>query len=115
MRRVTMPKWLCIALCTAAFLLLLSALVEAPAVEAEPPAPSQGVLYVSMLPATTPAAEQSVTPDPSRETARALLTICCLSLLICLPASRDANGRVLRDKRYARSVYDVFRVELAAG
>ena len=40
----------------------------------------------------------------------------CLGLVLPLPvAGRDANGRVLRKRRYARSFHPLFKQELACG
>lgn len=97
-------------------LLLLSALIEAPAADAQPADTAPAAAHTVLLPAVLPSPE---TPVEARNLTGAFLPpmlfvglLCMLPLLV--PGS-DANGRVLRKRRYARSFYPVFRQELACG
>ena len=109
----TFPKWLGIVLCVAAFLLLLSALIEAP--QEETPAPETGVLSVRIEPALLPTADTAAETAPLRDAVRMALILLCAGMLM-LPqmlVSRDANGRVVRHRRYEDN--SLFDLELAAG
>ena len=97
-------------------ILLLSALVETPADAAPPVSPSTSVADTVLLPAVPP------TPDGASglrimqvSYLPFMLFFCLVGALPHLRAASDANGRVLRKKRYARSYYPVFRQDLACG
>lgn len=116
MRNHSRLAWfLCACLCALLLTLLLSALVEGPAAPAPTTAVSRTVEAI-FLPAGTPAAE---IPSVERGlgAAFALLAFQLLNALL-LPdrmAGIDANGRVLRKRRYVLSFYPLFRQELACG
>ena len=110
-------KVLLVAAAAAFFLLLLSALVVSSAPEGAAgdgaTAPSQ--LQAQFLPLALPGQDAAVATKA--HIARAL-PLAALSLAaLCLPAliCRDANGRVVRAKRYEDSFYQVFRQEVAGG
>ena len=99
-----------------ALLLLLSALVETPAAGAQAAQDSQPVTNAMLLPAMPPPSETAPQHQATQESYLpvALLTFLTLSLALSV-AGRDANGRVLRRRRYVRSFYPVFKQELACG
>ncbi len=105
---------LCAVFGALALILLLSALVEAPAaapVETTAPvADAQLMPAVPQTPETAPGGR--LTGDTLRLAAFVLPLLCALPSLL---QGTDANGRVLRRRRYARSFYLVFRQELACG
>ena len=107
------PKWLGIALCMAAFLLLLSALIEAP--QEETPTPESEIVYVQIGPAVLPSADAAAENVAERDAARMALILLWVGLMLLPPraVSRDSNGRVVRHRRYEDS--SLFDLELAAG
>lgn len=116
MRSHSRLAWvLCACLCAFTLALLLSALVEGPAT-AQPAPLVRATAEAIFLPAVSP-----VTEIPSE--ARGLWAAFALLALrmirdLALPgrvAGIDANGRVLRKRRYVRSYYPLFRQELACG
>lgn len=109
-------KALLTALLCGLFLLLLSALVVGPEAEFVPPVSSPAPARASLLPA-------SASPAVSSQEAAAV-TFLWTALFLAwtfaerLPQSapvRDANGRVLRRRRYWEGAYLLFRQELAVG
>ncbi len=110
------PVVLCALLCAFAFFVLLSALIEAPAAPAEPAQANLPVSNAVLLPAVLPSPE---TPPEARGISGACLPfVLFFSLAPVLPKlapGRDANGRVLRRRRYVHSYYPVFKQELACG
>lgn len=101
--------------CALGALLLLSALLETPAAEdaepAELPVAHSVTAFVSMPPTPTSASAMSI---------GAWLRIAALFAAATLLIPRrtftcDANGRVLRSRRYVRSFHLVFKQELACG
>ena len=106
---------LCACLCALVLALLLSALVEGPAAAQSAPVTCAAAETV-FLPAGSPATELPAV-------ARGLwATFALLALMtvrdLALPARKaggDADGRVLRKRRYVRSFYPLFRQELACG
>jgi hypothetical protein len=96
-------------------LLLLSALIEAPETEdaapVNPPAAHSVSAFVSMPPVPTSA---SVLPAGAWLRVAALFAA-AIVLSPCLLCTCDANGRVLRRKRYVRSFHLVFKQEIACG
>lgn len=106
---------LCACLCALALALLLSALVEGPEA-AQPAPPARVVAETVFLPAGSPATEQ---PAMTRGLWAAFALLALLTVRdLALPARKagvDANGRVLRKRRYVRSFYPLFRQELACG
>jgi len=109
------PVVLGVLLCAFGLFVLLSALIEAPAADAQP-AEEQPAAAAMLLPAVMPTLESA--PD-TRGTSGAALPLALLAgLSLALPllvSGSDANGRVLRKRRYARSFYPVFKQELACG
>lgn len=106
---------LCALLGVLALALLLSALVEAPAEPqaAQAPAPVAAAQLMPAVPQTPETAPGGrLTGDTLRLAAFILPVLCALP---CLLRGTDANGRVLRRRRYARCFYPVFRQELACG
>ncbi len=105
-------------LCTFVLLVLLSALIEAPAQTAAPAdaTASHTLTGTVLAPAVLPTHESA--PE-ARGMDTGFLSVAfwaCLALVLPLPvAGRDANGRVLRKRRYARSFHPLFKQELACG
>ena len=98
-------------------LLLLSSLIETPADASTPPAPLMApVMDAAFLSAAMPSLE---TAPQARVLGAVFLSLPLWAFLtLALPlrvAGRDANGRVLRRRRYARSFYPLFRLQLACG
>ncbi|MCE5342326.1 MAG: hypothetical protein LLF96_01870 [Eubacteriales bacterium] len=110
------PVFVGVLLCAFGLLLLLSALIEAPAQDTSPAADPHAVTGAMLLPAAPPAPE---TASQSRWVGGAFLPgaflLCLLMALPLLVKSSDANGRILRKKRYVCSFYPVFKQELACG
>ncbi len=103
-----------VLLLCAGLLFLLSALIETPepeAVPAELPQATGVTAFVSMPPAPTTAAGL---PAPAwlRVAALFAAVIVMLPRLLC---TTDANGRVLRKRRYVRCFHPVFKQEIACG
>ena len=102
--------------CVFGALLLLSALtVNSTAIEEalaeEPPAAHSFAAFFTMPPSPTTAS-----PLLGGAWLRAAgLFAVTLLILPCLQCICDANGRVLRQKRYVRSFYPVFKQDLACG
>lgn len=100
-------------------LLILSALVEAPTSSEASEASQSGssiVYHAEFLPCTVPLAENSVVAPPSPR--HTLSAVTMLGTPMAIPTckdSLDANGHWVQHKRYAHSVYQVFRLELAGG
>lgn len=115
-KRRRWPAILGIVLFAAAMLLLLSTLVETPADTDQPVPSAPSVADTVLLPAIPPSFD-TVTVQRSAESAYLpyALFLCLAFVLPQLKTGSDANGRVLRKKRYARSFYPVFRQELACG
>jgi len=111
-----LPIVLGIVLGAFALLVLLSALIEGPATDADPAEPAHTLADTTLTPAVMPSPE---TASVARTTGAAYLPVAllmCLALALPLPVyGKDANGRVLRRRRYARSFYPVFRLQLACG
>jgi hypothetical protein len=110
------PVVLLALLCVFGLIALLSALIEAPAADVEPAPDNHPVSAAVLLPAVMPSPETA--PDARSINGACLPFVLLASLSLLLPppvAGRDANGRVLRRRRYARSFYPVFRQELACG
>ena len=98
----------------AGLLFLLSALIETPAPEAEaaePPAAHGVTAFVSMPPAPT-TADGLPAAAWLRVAALFAAVVAMLPRLLC---TTDANGRVLRKRRYVRCFHLVFRQEIACG
>lgn len=100
-------------------LLLLSALVEGPEASLAQGAGRFSVVESAAFLPGAPPVPQNESTGPrkiqlSREAALALLFMLAL-LPALLIRCRDANGRVVRTKRYVGSVYQVFRPEAAGG
>lgn len=114
-RRSRLGTVVLVALCLLALALLLRALVETPArPQAEEPQPMAAA--AQFLPAPPPTNE---TPTDARGLWAAFALalwcpVCTAALPLCV-SGVDANGRVLRRRRYARCFYPVFRQELACG
>ena len=116
-----MRKALGIAAMAGLFLLLLSALVVASPQESalarhiEPPTIPPDVMLTALAsPDGTLAVRANPGPQGTRMDAR--LDAPPMDGLKRQPEGRhDANGRVLTAPRYAQSVYQVFRAELAGG
>ena len=110
------PVVLVTALFALGFLLLLSALVEAPAGDAHAARDLPAVADALMLTAAPPAGE---TVAQARAESASFFSLALWALFaFALPSlvrGIDANGRVLRRRSYARSFYPVFRQELACG
>lgn len=102
-------------LLTGLFLLLLSALVVTPQIEAAPAplAPMQAQAAVMPQPATDGCGAVQARPLDVRAALVCLLAACAFALPRL--AHRDSNGRVLCAHRYENSVYQVFRPEVAGG
>lgn len=99
--------------------LLLSALVEGPEESlAQGPRRFSVVESAAFLPGAPPAPQNESTGPLKiqlfREAALALLFVLALLPTFHIRC-RDANGRVVRTKRYVGSVYQVFRPEAAGG
>ena len=110
------PVILGLVLCAVALLLLLSTLVDTPA-DATQPVPSAPSVADSVLLPAIPPSSDSITVQRGAEAAYLpyALFLCLAFVLPQLQTGSDANGRILRKKRYARSFYPVFRQELACG
>ena len=102
-------------LCTLGALLLLSALIDAPAAEdavaEDLPIAHSITAFVNMPPTPTSAPEMPV---------GAWLRVAALfaAVIVIIPRLQctcDANGRVLRKRRYVRSFHLVFKQEIACG
>lgn len=104
-------------LCAACLLLLGSALLETPESAPETSADVTAKLHVTLLPYTVPAPEQQADSLQSRapERARDALPAQDAPKLISAAAPCDANGRVIRCKRYVRSFYQSYHQETACG
>jgi hypothetical protein len=101
---------------TLGLLLLLSALVETPADVSAPVNPTTSSADTAIIPAIPPTSEPASIGNSIREAYLTFTLFFCLTLMLPkLVAASDANGRVLRKKRYARSYYPVFRQDLACG
>ncbi len=103
---------------TGLFLLLLSALVVSTAdgATAAAPAPSSASVRAVLMPAPTTDAASATLPARQRETRAPLWgMLLCLCAVLPLPGLRDANGRVVRARRYVSSFYPLFRPEVAGG
>ena len=107
--------FLIVLLCALAALLLLSALLNAPAAgdaAAEaPPIAHSITAFVNMPPTPTSAPEMSVGAW-LRVAALFAAVILIIPRLLC---TCDANGRVLNKRRYVRSFHLVFKQEIACG
>ena len=101
--------------CCAGVLLLLSALIEAPATEGaaaeEQPVAHSITTFVSMPPTPTSASALSI----SAWLRVAALFSIVLIIIPCLQCTCDANGRVLNKRRYVRSVHLVYKQDVACG
>lgn len=97
-------------------LLLLSALVEAPAGDAHTARDLPAVADAMMLTAAPSAGEAvaQARAEVASNVTFAMWALFALALPL-LVSGTDANGRVLRRRSYARSYYPVFRQELACG
>ena len=104
-------------LCAACLLLLGGALLETPESAPETSADVTAKLHVTLLPYTVPAPEQQADSLQSRtpERMRDALPIGDAPRLISSGAPCDANGRVIRCKRYVRSFYQTYHQETACG
>lgn len=106
-------RYIVLALCVFAFLLLLPALVDKPAGQTQPP---PAPLAVPMLKAAGPAEVQPGDRliQASREGAGHTPALCCRDKE---PAQvgADANGNPLTGGTYIRCVYRAFRLEEKAG
>jgi hypothetical protein len=102
-------------ICFFGALLLLSALINAPAatdaVAEEPPVARSISAYVSMPP--TPASE-SVASSAAWLRIAALFAF-VIVIVPCMQCTCDANGRVLIKRRYVRCFHLVFKQEIACG
>jgi hypothetical protein len=102
-------------ICFLGTLLLLSALIESPAapdvVAEEPPVAHTISAYVSMPP--TPECE-SVTSSAAWLRVAALFAF-VIVIVPCVQCACDANGRVLKKRRYVRCYHLVFKQEVACG
>jgi hypothetical protein len=106
----------CVLLCVLGLLLLLSALVDTTAQDVALVPEPHTVTGAILLPATLPSPETAPLP---RCAGGAFLSVAfllfMLSSLPLLVRGSDANGRILRRKRYVCSFYPVFKQELACG
>jgi len=102
-------------ICFLGTLLLLSALIESPAAPdaaaEEQPVAHTISAYVSMPPAPT---SESVTSSAAWLRVAALFAFVIVSIP-CLQCTCDANGRVLKKRRYVRSFHLVFKQDVACG
>lgn len=106
---------LCVCLALLALCLLLSALVETPT-ELSDAANSMPALGAQFMPAVPGTPEPLVGGRLLTDALRGLAPLCALALLLPLAVTGvDANGRVLRKRRYVQSYYPVFKQELACG
>jgi hypothetical protein len=107
---------ICLLFGLLSLLLLLSALIQAPAEDAAPVVNTIHTVDAILLPAAQPVTE---TASDAHTACAAFLSIAFLALLASaaprLVSGIDANGRVLRRRRYVRSYYPVFKQELACG
>jgi hypothetical protein len=107
--------FLAVLFCALGALLLLSALIKSPedpaAMPAELPVANAVTAFVAMPPAPTSASA----PAFGEWIKIAGLFAVAALFLPRLNCTCDANGRVLCDRRYARSFYPVFRQDLACG
>lgn len=114
-RRSRLGMVVLVALCLLALALLLRGLVETPA-QSQADEPQPMAAAAQFLPAPPPNNE---TPTDARGLwaafTLALLCPVCAAALPLRVSGVDANGRVLRRRRYARCFYPVFRQELACG
>lgn len=95
--------------------LLLSALVETPA-DVSPDAAGLPVVGAQFMPAVPITPEQAANGRVLAEGLRSLSPFAVISLMLpLLVIGIDANGRVLRKRRYVQSYYPVFKQELACG
>lgn len=104
-------------LCGACLLLLLCCLLETPSAEdAANRAPVRGVAraWIAPLPANPDSAPDAPRAERTPDAPRAPLPGRGVALP-CLRRMRDANGHILREKRYVDSVYLAFRQEDACG
>ena len=110
-------KILAVALGVCAIVLMLSALVEAPAALPDAAGPVHAPAAVAMIPAAVPPAADAAEALKAEEAPARFPAVFALSAAatVVLVAGSDANGRVLRKKRYAASFYPLFRLELACG
>lgn len=110
------PVALCVALCALGLVLLLSLLVETPGDAAQPAQDTRPVVDALLLPAVLPAAETAPAVREQNESfCFAAFWALLAPALPLLVRGIDANGRVLRRRRYARSYYPLFRQDLACG
>ena len=110
------PLVLCVALCALGLVLLLSLLVETTGDAAQPAQDTRPVVDALLLPAVLPAAETApAVRDQNEPFWFAAFWALLAPVLPLLVRGTDANGRVLRKRRYARSYYPLFRQDLACG
>ncbi len=110
------PMLLGVFLFTLGLLLLLSALVETPADVSATVMPVTSIADTMLIPAVPPTPETATAGNVLQQTYLTFMLFFCLALTLPkLVTASDANGRVLRKKRYARSYYPVFRQDLACG
>jgi hypothetical protein len=111
-----LPVVLGVILGVFALLLVLSVLVEGPADDATPAETSHTLQSTTLAPAVMPSPETAPEARGVSATYLPIALLACLALALPLLVSgKDANGRVLRRRRYAHSFYLVFRQELACG
>ncbi len=107
---------MCVFLCAFGLLLLLSALVDTPAQDTVPVQEPHTAAGAMLLPATIPSPETASLP---RGVGGVFLSVAFLLFLLSslplLVRGSDANGRIMRRKRYVCSFYPVFKQELACG
>ncbi len=116
--RAGIGKWIGAALTALLFILLLQGLIEGPpgdAAAAMPPLSS--ITGAALMPYSLPAPEGAAAAPQVQPTERLGFWALLANVLIfpALTGLRDANGRVLRTKRYVLSAYQVFRQEAACG
>jgi len=110
------PLPLVVFLFTLGLLLLLSALVETPADISATAIPVTTIADTMLIPAVPPTPETAAVWNGLQPTYLTFMLFFCLALTLPrLVTASDANGRVLRKKRYARSYYPLFRQDLACG
>ena len=96
----------------------LSGLVESPVTEESVSLPRWDAAMIEAVRSYPPAVPESIASCPAVSKAlRLSLWIAITGLLAALSCAfcRDANGRWIQKKRYASSVYQVFRPEVAGG
>ena len=107
--------WLGAVFALALLWLCLSARVEK-APQAQVPSPAPPALALQFESAMPFVPEPLAANHPQWNGLRALAPLMLLAAVLTLPsATRDANGRVLRKRRYVKCYYPIFKLNLACG